>query len=152
MPVRVSDDVLACFRRCPWPGNLRQLANVLRTAAIMAEGAAQIEIEHLPEDFLQDCDDASDDARAREIATEAVSATTTTDNANAAAAPQHRSTSPASPARMEEWQATLIAQTLSRHGGNVSAAARELGLARNTVYRYLRRAPNPSMGTPGQRK
>ncbi|MBE0630904.1 MAG: helix-turn-helix domain-containing protein, partial [Burkholderia vietnamiensis] len=25
------------------------------------------------------------------------------------------------------------------HGGNVSAAARELGLARNTVYRYLRR-------------
>ena len=152
MPVRVSDDVLACFRRCPWPGNLRQLANVLRTAAIMAEGAAQIEIEHLPEDFLQDRDDASDDARAREIATEAVSATTTTDNANAAAAPQRTSASPASPARMEEWQATLIAQTLSRHGGNVSAAARELGLARNTVYRYLRRAPNPSMGTPGQRK
>jgi transcriptional regulator of acetoin/glycerol metabolism len=34
----------------------------------------------------------------------------------------------------------LIAQTLSRHGGNVSAAARELGLARNTVYRYLRRS------------
>jgi transcriptional regulator of acetoin/glycerol metabolism len=41
---------------------------------------------------------------------------------------------------MEDWQATLIAQTLARHDGNVSATARELGLARNTVYRYLRRS------------
>ena len=43
------------------------------------------------------------------------------------------------PSRMEDWQATLITQTLARLDGNVSAAARELGLARNTVYRYLRR-------------
>jgi transcriptional regulator of acetoin/glycerol metabolism len=41
---------------------------------------------------------------------------------------------------MEDWQATLIVQTLARHEGNVSAVARELGLARNTVYRYLRRS------------
>jgi sigma-54 dependent transcriptional regulator, acetoin dehydrogenase operon transcriptional activator AcoR len=41
-------------------------------------------------------------------------------------------------ARMTEWQAALIEQTLARHGGNISAASRELGLARNTVYRYLR--------------
>nr|WP_249216140.1 helix-turn-helix domain-containing protein [Burkholderia cenocepacia] len=33
----------------------------------------------------------------------------------------------------------MIDAVLARHGGNVSAAARELGLARNTVYRYLRR-------------
>jgi len=148
--VRVSDEVLACFRRCRWPGNLRQLANVLRTAGIMAEGAAQIEIEHLPDDFLQDCDDASDDARGRENAKEAMSATTP-HNADAPVTPQQTPASPVTPARMEEWQATLIAQTLSRHGGNVSATARELGLARNTVYRYLRRTPGASMQTPGQR-
>lgn len=40
---------------------------------------------------------------------------------------------------MTEWQAALISQTLDRLDGNVSAAARELGLARNTIYRYLRR-------------
>jgi transcriptional regulator of acetoin/glycerol metabolism len=39
---------------------------------------------------------------------------------------------------MEELQATLIEQTLARNHGNISAAARELGLARNTVYRYMR--------------
>jgi sigma-54 dependent transcriptional regulator, acetoin dehydrogenase operon transcriptional activator AcoR len=41
-------------------------------------------------------------------------------------------------ASMQDWQASLIERTLSQHNGNVSATARELGLARNTVYRYLR--------------
>ncbi|MEX3825254.1 helix-turn-helix domain-containing protein, partial [Paraburkholderia sp. BR14262] len=42
------------------------------------------------------------------------------------------------PARLSVWQSRLIEETLARHSGNVSAAARELGLARNTVYRHLR--------------
>jgi transcriptional regulator with PAS, ATPase and Fis domain len=32
----LSPQVLAMFRRYPWPGNIRQLANVLRTAAVMS--------------------------------------------------------------------------------------------------------------------
>ena len=55
LPTRVSAEVLERFAQCRWPGNLRQLANVLRTASIMAEGAEQIELEDLPDDFLQDC-------------------------------------------------------------------------------------------------
>nr|WKF61636.1 Acetoin catabolism regulatory protein [Paraburkholderia busanensis] len=113
LPRRVSAAVLERFAQCRWPGNLRQMANVLRTASIMAEGAEQIELDDLPEDFLQDCDDAVSPVSAAAAAT--------------------------TPGRMEDWQATLIAQTLARLDGNVSAAARELGLARNTVYRYLRR-------------
>jgi len=122
MPVRVSEEVLACFARCRWPGNLRQLANVLRTAGIMAEGAAEIDLEHLPDDFLHDCEPAGHGVHGeppRALATVG-------------------SPSPAQPARMEELQATLIEQTLARNNGNISAAARELGLARNTVYRYMR--------------
>jgi sigma-54 dependent transcriptional regulator, acetoin dehydrogenase operon transcriptional activator AcoR len=126
LPVQVSAEVLEQFKRCRWPGNLRQLANVLRTAAIMAEGAAQIDIEHLPEDFLHDC----------EAAAGAVSHAAPPVQAAHDAVPEQ----PSSAARMEDWQTRLIAQTLLRHGGNVSAAARELGLARNTVYRYLRRS------------
>ena len=139
VPTRVSDAVLARFKRCRWPGNLRQLANVLRTSGIMAEGEAQIDVEHLPDDFLHDCDAAVDSALSDcvtagepDVARNGVTAT--------AAAPQPSSSPQAPPARMEDWQATLIAQTLARHHGNVSATARELGLARNTVYRYLRRS------------
>nr|WP_027817004.1 sigma-54-dependent Fis family transcriptional regulator [Paraburkholderia bannensis] len=123
-PARIAPDVRACFKRCRWPGNLRQLANVLRTAAIMAEGEDAIELAHLPEDLLDDCDLPHDD------------------EASDLAADPHSVDLPAtdtSPARLADWQARLIDDTLSRHGGNVSAAARELGLARNTVYRHLRR-------------
>ena len=142
LPRRVSDEVLERFAQCRWPGNLRQLANVLRTASIMAEGAEQIELEDLPEDFLQDCRDSMADLAAQPLVARSspLEHSARSGNANGGdgrerqAAPVH-----ASPARMEDWQATLIAQTLERLDGNVSAAARELGLARNTVYRYLRR-------------
>ncbi|MFM0339545.1 sigma-54-dependent Fis family transcriptional regulator [Paraburkholderia fungorum] len=131
LPRHVSEAVLERFAQCRWPGNLRQLANVLRTASVMAEGAPQIELEDLPEDFLQDCVDSAvhdvvDPSAALSGNECGVRATMP--------APEQ-----ASPARMEDWQTTLIAQTLERLDGNVSAAARELGLARNTVYRYLRR-------------
>jgi sigma-54 dependent transcriptional regulator, acetoin dehydrogenase operon transcriptional activator AcoR len=123
LPQRVSAAVLARFAQCRWPGNLRQLANVLRTASIMAEGTQQIELDDLPEDFLQDCVDVG----ARGLAP------------SPAAGGGHHDDVRAAPARMEDWQTSLIARTLARLDGNVSAAARELGLARNTVYRYLRR-------------
>ncbi|NKJ46859.1 sigma-54-dependent Fis family transcriptional regulator [Burkholderia sp. SG-MS1] len=130
LPRRVSAAVLARFEQCRWPGNLRQLANVLRTASIMAEGAEQIEVDDLPDDFLQDCVKTTDGASAR-------SAVAGSDND---VDRDGTGTVRGAPARMEDWQATLIAETLARLDGNVSAAARELGLARNTVYRYLRRA------------
>ncbi|MGF6724362.1 transcriptional regulator of acetoin/glycerol metabolism [Paraburkholderia sp. GAS41] len=141
VPARVSEAVLEQFRRCRWPGNLRQLANVLGTAGLMAEGERQIEIEHLPDDFLPDCDAVTATQPADCADASAQPAARNAKRGNLGHLPVHESDLPAqaSPARMEDWQATLIAQTLSRHGGNVSAAARELGLARNTVYRYLRR-------------
>ena len=119
VPTRVSKAVLECFQRCRWPGNLRQMANVLRTAAIMAEDEDEIGLEHLPDDFLQDCDAASNESRMP-------------------APMQTVRGAGATPGNMQDWQATLIEQTLARNTGNVSATARELGLARNTVYRYLR--------------
>ncbi|MEK6422574.1 MAG: sigma-54-dependent Fis family transcriptional regulator [Burkholderia gladioli] len=114
VPSRVSNAVLAAFARCRWPGNLRQMTNVLRTAGMLADEAPEISLEHLPEDFWLDCPDG-----AAEWATSpAACAAATT---------------------LDAQQASLIDGTLARHQGNVSAAARELGLARNTVYRHLRR-------------
>ncbi|MEM5316616.1 sigma-54-dependent Fis family transcriptional regulator [Paraburkholderia sp. JHI869] len=121
-PARLTPAVRACFARCRWPGNLRQLASALRTAAIMAEGEDAIDMEHLPEDLMHDCDPASDCA---EPSAEAAAEAETSDT-------EHE------PARLSVWQSRLIEETLARHSGNVSAAARELGLARNTVYRHLR--------------
>jgi DNA-binding NtrC family response regulator len=38
---------------------------------------------------------------------------------------------------LEEAEKTLIRRTLSKHGGNISHAARELGLSRSALYRRL---------------
>ncbi|TDY54208.1 transcriptional regulator of acetoin/glycerol metabolism [Paraburkholderia rhizosphaerae] len=138
-PSHVSPEVLELFVRCRWPGNLRQLSNVLRTAGIMAEGADAIRIEHLPEDFLDE--HAAAQPQISRQTDQALPAGTginaDSDDAVSIGASAARAT-PRSPARMTEWQTALIEQTLARHGGNISAASRELGLARNTVYRYLR--------------
>ncbi|RAR65189.1 GAF modulated Fis family sigma54 specific transcriptional regulator [Paraburkholderia unamae] len=126
-PTRLTPAVEACLARCRWPGNLRQLASVLRTAAIMAEGEDAIDIEHLPEDLMHDCDPAGEP--------DAALAASRPASAPAEGPCEDREREPA---RLAEWQSRLIEDTLARHSGNVSAAARELGLARNTVYRHLR--------------
>jgi transcriptional regulator of acetoin/glycerol metabolism len=51
---QIGAPVMALFERYAWPGNIRQLANVLRTAAVMASGEAEITEEHLSDDFLED--------------------------------------------------------------------------------------------------
>ncbi|WP_233446847.1 sigma-54-dependent Fis family transcriptional regulator, partial [Ideonella azotifigens] len=50
----LSPSVIALFNRYHWPGNVRQLATVLRTAAVMAAGETQITEDHLSDDFLDD--------------------------------------------------------------------------------------------------
>ncbi|MCY1351878.1 Acetoin catabolism regulatory protein [compost metagenome] len=118
-PVQVSAQVLASLRSHPWPGNIRQLANVLRTAAILAEGEAEIGCEHLPEGFEQECGGPVEPAPA----------------ATTAAAPA----SGESHGRdLRGWEVGVIRETLARHKGNVSHAARELGVSRNTIYRRLK--------------
>ena len=51
---RLSERVMAYFKDYHWPGNLRQLSNVLRTAAVMAAGEPLITDDHLSDDFLED--------------------------------------------------------------------------------------------------
>jgi transcriptional regulator of acetoin/glycerol metabolism len=122
---RVADEVLALFRCHAWPGNLRQLASLLRTAALMAGDEDEIGLRHLPDDFL-------DDADVSPFTPEPARAT--------------------SSARLEDLELSAILRSLDAHGGNVSAAARALGVSRNTIYRKLPRtspaAPPAAARTP----
>lgn len=51
--VTVSDEVMQLFDSHNWPGNIRQLHNVLRVATVLAAGK-NIEPQHLPDDFFWD--------------------------------------------------------------------------------------------------
>jgi transcriptional regulator with PAS, ATPase and Fis domain len=49
-PAEISDGALDQLLRHSWPGNIRELRNVLERAMIVGRGARQISVEHLPPD------------------------------------------------------------------------------------------------------
>jgi transcriptional regulator of acetoin/glycerol metabolism len=100
--------------RHKWPGNLRQLTNLLRTAIIMAGDEQEISLRHMPDDFLDDIDMRPSTEPA--VNTERIIA---------------------SGAKLEEMEHSMILKSLHAHGGNVSATARALGVSRNTIYRKM---------------
>jgi transcriptional regulator of acetoin/glycerol metabolism len=120
----VSDEVMRFFESYAWPGNIRQLQNVLRVAlALLDDGERVILPQHLPEEIF-----AADPAVA--------SAPPVPARASATDDPM--------PVRLrgrrlQGLDEDMIRRVLAEHGGNVSAAARVLGIARNTLYRKLGR-------------
>jgi len=53
---------------------------------------------------------------------------------------------------LEEVEQALIRKALARHGGNVSLAARDLGLSRSALYRRLERPSGPAAAAAERRE
>jgi transcriptional regulator of acetoin/glycerol metabolism len=117
--VHLSPEVSALFQNHPWPGNIRQMHNVLRTALALLGNEEEVTPDHLSDDFLEQYEEA---IKARNVAPAA-------------------STSPSSSisqGRLDDLESIAIRTALAECGGNVAAAARQLGVSRNTVYRKTR--------------
>ena len=100
--VQLSAEAEHCLRHHAWPGNLRELKNVLDYAAAMAAGSGLIGLAELPDALL-----ARGDSHA------------------------------AAPSLPPEAQ--LLLQYLRAARWNVSAVAHQLGVARMTMYRRMKR-------------
>jgi transcriptional regulator with PAS, ATPase and Fis domain len=112
----VSPEILALFRQHRWPGNFRQLTNLLRTAIVMAGDEHEICLRHMPDDFLDDIEQEQPLAIDTGAGTERLLA---------------------QGANLEEMEQSVILKSLEANGGNVSATARALGVSRNTIYRKI---------------
>ena len=120
-PVQVAPDLLQRLAAHPWPGNLRQYASVLRTAcAMLAEGEDTLGWEHLGDDIVQALQTAAPPLSAR------LPGLTTARPVPAAAV-----------LSLQELSSAAIDQALQSARGNVSQAARQLGISRQTLYRKL---------------
>jgi transcriptional regulator of acetoin/glycerol metabolism len=125
--LQLDPAVMRLFQAYPWPGNIRQLANVLRTAAVMASNESTITREHLSDDFLEDAEQhLADKAPAMP--------------APPAMPPAFAAQPPATPANrtLEQVELDMIRQAVEAAGGNISEASKRLGISRNTIYRKLR--------------
>jgi sigma-54 dependent transcriptional regulator, acetoin dehydrogenase operon transcriptional activator AcoR len=135
-PLAISDEVLTLFRRCLWPGNVRQLANVLRTAAVMAADEGDtIQRQHLPDDFMEEL--RSEQLLAAHCAAEHPPGARAPAS-DACSAPAEMGSAETDGGSLKERQTSAVRSALDQYGGNVSAAARALGVSRNTIYRALR--------------
>ena len=113
--ISLDPAVATAFAEYAWPGNLRQLNNALRAAiALLDEGETRIGWNHLP-------DDLAEELRWR-VPPSPTAAGEETEN-------------------LRELSQATIERAIALSRGNMSEAARRLGISRNTLYRRLRGKP-----------
>ena len=129
-PLAVAETTMELFRRHRWPGHLRQLFGLLNTARLMVQPhELQITPDHLPDDFF-----------------EAWTPPASQPAEEAAVAGSGPAVTGASPRTLGDVQLDTIRNTVQACGGNISEAAKRLGVSRNTIYRKLRWRSGSSSG------
>jgi len=121
-PPVISDTVLAVLGRAAWPGNVRQLENVIECAVTFAD-EDEIRPEHLPPDFIESFALAGSAAAA----------------ANWAPA-EHVGPADITPlgAAIRYLERQMLSKALDASNGNKEQAAQMLGIDRATLYRKLK--------------
>ena len=118
----VSDTVLMMLGKSDWPGNVRQLENVIECAVTFAEDD-EIRPEHLPPDFIASF------ALAKSIARRSAPRQDDADDGGGV-------TPLGAAIRYLEHQ--MLSKALDASGGNKEEAAGMLGIDRATLYRKLK--------------
>ncbi len=120
--IRIDPATMAVLEAYAWPGNIRQLQNVLEVAlALLDEDEDCILPLHLPDEVLQGAEGAP-------VPRQSARAPVVT-RAEGLARGRGR--------RPKDIDDAAIRAALERFDGNLSAAARHLGVARNTLYRRM---------------
>ncbi len=133
----LSDELLRRLQAFAWPGNVGQLVQVLRAAALQAGTQRWIRPEHLSPVFWEElCNSALTANGESAVASGASLADGTSPYRSGAPGVSP----PPTEQDLEAIERAAILQAVEQAGGNVSLAARRLGISRNTVYRRLRTA------------
>lgn len=122
----VSEDVMAVLMRHPFPGNIRELENILEFAFILARSGF-IQLEHLP-----------DALSPRQALTQ--------QEVSSSPAMRHRKQEQAAsalpdlpPMTMDALKCLAVRSALSRNNGKRMATCRELGITKDTLRSLLQR-------------
>ncbi|MCI0377060.1 MAG: sigma 54-interacting transcriptional regulator, partial [Gemmataceae bacterium] len=119
----IDDDVLSAFKDFSWPGNIRQLENVIERAVVIAEGNT-VSLAEIPPDVL-------DGAR---------------DEDKTPVPPRLQEAALVSKPAFSSWRAERerqereqLVRALASADGNKAEAARALGIARSTLVSRLKK-------------
>jgi transcriptional regulator of acetoin/glycerol metabolism len=151
-PMAISAEVMDLFHQFPWPGNFRQLFNLLRTTVVMAGDSPEILLHHLPQDFLEEAqlaDRMLPPSIVRQMPYPVAAPLARMDPCIETPAPRDAVRAAplrTEPAKLENVALDAMAQALRSAGGNVSVAAKTLGVSRNTIYRKKSQLPTDVWG------
>jgi len=107
-----TKEVMEIFMAYSWPGNIRELSNVIERACLLSGERQEIGIDDLPIDLLYNMDEHTESS---EI------------------------TPPSASFSLNGQERDLILKTLAFTNGNKAETARLLGIARKTLYEKLKR-------------
>jgi len=103
---------LARLARHPWPGNIRELRNVLERAAVLSAGSEIVE-----EDLQLDANDEGTSGAVADLALPFAEAKRQT---------------------VERFEREYLSRVLEAHGGNVSRTATAIGMVRQSLQQKIR--------------
>jgi DNA-binding NtrC family response regulator len=165
--LRLSQGALRLLRHYSWPGNIRELANVMRRAAVMCTGDT-ILANHLGSRFLTSPPESAnalavplpdgqntDASLARENFWEHYGRTETLEGMSATelnelyhslhsletsllAVMRHKGIGPPAQRGLKATEAEIIKQALEQQQWNITETAKVLGIGRNTLYRKIK--------------
>jgi len=118
-PDHLNAEVMAALENHPWPGNIRQLVNIIRVAVAIADGE-EVQLWHLPEDFVAEYNGRKETDQKQTLDTPSLQQARQANDNNSG----------------DTMNRTLI--VYRQYMGNVSRAAKELAVSRNTLYKRLR--------------
>ena len=111
---KLSDDAAALLQTLPWPGNIRQLKNVIERILILSDGTGPISADEIPTD-TQKSAGANDGGGM---------------SANWATLPLREA--------REAFEREYLIMQINRFGGNISKTANFVGMERSALHRKLK--------------
>ncbi len=126
----ISDGALAVLQAQNYPGNVRELRNLLERSALLCDGNT-LEASHIMQALLS--------GRRSAISSNKPASAQSLDAAIATAALASSSPpGPASPATLKSVTRTVLGQLARQHGGSRAELAAQLGISERTLYRKLK--------------
>jgi transcriptional regulator of acetoin/glycerol metabolism len=113
IPNYLSSALLARLKTEKWPGNIRELVNVIECMCYMSENET-LTLDDLPEEYQSDKDSSKIITKLYEQATQQLSS-------------------------LDHAELKVIAATITQSGGNITQAAKTLGMAKGTLYQRMKK-------------
>ena len=135
-PAAIDRDALQRLLAYSWPGNIRELRNVIRTALAICEGGI-VRAMDLPREIREGS--SGDDGRPHEPDREARPSWKPVGAAVQSTVAEPCDLTPPPRNRLQAAERAALLRAMEELHGNMSRVAAELGVSRNTLYRKIKR-------------